>query len=99
MLLPILAFPVHFLFVYCQKGGLSVLLNNIRPLPDWGPFQPENRTGRYSLPARLENGDSTIEHKYATDRHKMGVGSVNIGFEFDHNGYPSAYPDLDNTHL
>lgn len=99
MLFPILAFPVHFLFEYCRKGGFSVLIKNIRPLPEWGPSLPENRTGHYASPDRWENGNVMhTEYDHPINHHKISMGVTNIGFEFD-KGNPPAYPDLDNTQL
>ncbi|GAB1601992.1 sodium- and chloride-dependent glycine transporter 1-like [Argonauta hians] len=98
---PIVLMVLYIIVKYCKDGAFRVLVDSLKPLPNWGPAESEDRTGRYST----EETNNALENVWITEplgenmaenesRRRFSdtddVGMENEGFDNDrlHNSPP-----------
>ncbi|CAI9737449.1 sodiumchloride1-likedependent and chloride-dependent glycine transporter 1-like [Octopus vulgaris] len=92
VIIPLVIIPVYFVVKHCQSGGYLVMVKSLKPLSNWGPSEPENRTGKYAEEADDDDSGSrggqetTAENVDEVQRREMFTevdGVENEAFEGD----------------
>ncbi|XP_029647898.2 sodium- and chloride-dependent glycine transporter 1-like [Octopus sinensis] len=92
VIIPLVIIPVYFVVKHCQSGGYQVMVKSLKPLSNWGPSEPENRTGKYAEEADDDDSGSrggqetTAENVDEVQRREMFTevdGVENEAFEGD----------------